>query len=210
MLLCDIGNTSYHFLSENKNYKESVQTFDPQTLQDKVYFICVNATISQLLQDLENWIDLSSYIDKSSYYETMGIDRIVALKTVTNAVVVDAGSAITVDVVKDGVFEGGYIYPGINAMQECYKNISPALSYEFDLQVDLNRLAKNSQDAVSYGFLKGLYLEVLSHKLPIILTGGDGELFQPLFETAVFDETLIFKGMKQLVHQNNSATLRKN
>jgi len=209
MLLCDIGNTSFHFYNEERNYKESVHTFKPQILQEKVYFISVNAKVSQLLQDLENWIDLSTLIDKSQYYETMGIDRIVALETVRNAVVIDAGSAITVDVVRDGIFEGGFIYPGINAMQECYKNISPALAYTFNLEVNLDTLPKNSQDAISYGFCKTLSLEVLSHKLPIILTGGDGELLQTLFQTAFLDKTLVFKGMQQIVSQN-STTLRKN
>jgi len=202
MLLCDIGNTSYHFYNEDKNYKENVHTFKPQSLQEKVYFISVNANVSQLLQGLDNWIDLSRFIDKSSYYDTMGIDRIVALETVRNAVVIDAGSAITVDVIRDGIFEGGFIYPGINAMQMCYKNISPALAYAFNLEVNLDTLPKNSQDAISYGFLKTFSLEVLSHKLPIILTGGDGKAFQTLFDTASLDETLIFKGMQQIVHQN--------
>jgi len=202
MILCDIGNTSYHFYSEDKNYKENVHTFKPQSLQEKVYFISVNANVSQLLQGLDNWIDLSAFIDKSPYYDTMGIDRIVALETVRNAVVIDAGSAITVDVVRDGIFEGGFIYPGINAMQMCYKNISPALAYAFNLEVNLDTLPKNSQDAISYGFLKTFSLEVLSHKLPIILTGGDGKAFQTLFDTASLDETLIFKGMQQIVHQN--------
>lgn len=199
MLLCDIGNTSYHFLEQNKDYKKDVQNFNPTTITQKVYYICVNEKISDTLKFLKNWIDLSQYINKDDYYETMGIDRIVALQATDNAVVVDAGSAITVDVIKKGVFMGGFIYPGINAMSRTYKEISPALDYEFNYEIDLNKLPKNSQDAISYGYLKVLYSEVTSHKLPIILTGGDASQLQSLFEDYTIDEALIFKGMKNIL-----------
>ncbi|MDQ7043345.1 MAG: type III pantothenate kinase, partial [Sulfurimonas sp.] len=115
MLLCDIGNTSYHFLDDKTEYKKDVKTFDASRLKEKVYYISVNAGLKSVLVNLDNWIDLSVFIDKSQYYETMGIDRIVAIDPLSDGVVVDAGSAITVDVVKDGVFEGGFIYPGVDA-----------------------------------------------------------------------------------------------
>lgn len=199
MLLCDIGNTSYHFLDGEKDYKKDVSSFNPALLTEDVYYICVNKTISQILKPLKNWIDLAQYVNKDNYYETMGIDRIVALQATDNAVVVDAGSAITVDVINKGVFKGGFIYPGINAMSKTYKDISPALEYPFNYEIDLNKLPKNSQDAISYGYLKVLYSEVTSHKLPIILTGGDAPKLQSLFEDYTIDEALIFKGMKNIL-----------
>ena len=199
MLLCDIGNTSYHFLDGEKDYKKSVNNFNPASLTQTIYYICVNERISQTLKPLQNWIDLAQYVNKDNYYETMGIDRIVALQATDNAVVLDAGSAITVDVMQDGVFKGGFIYPGINAMSKTYKDISPALEYPFNYEVDLNQLPKNSQDAISYGYLKTLYSEVISHKLPIILTGGDALRLQSLFKDYTIDEALIFKGMKKIL-----------
>ena len=118
---------------------------------------------------------------------------------VSDAVVVDAGSAITVDVVKNGSFMGGFIYPGVRAMSACYKNISPALDYSFNFSLDLERLPKNSQDAISYGFLKTLYREVIFYDLPIILTGGDAELLQGIFPQANINQKLIFTGMKKII-----------
>jgi len=103
MLLCDVGNTSFHFDDDSNNYKESTTSFNPKSITKKVYYICVNPDVSKVLDGLDNWIDLASFIDMNNYYETMGIDRIVACEAVQNAVIVDAGSAITVDVVKDGV-----------------------------------------------------------------------------------------------------------
>jgi len=199
MLLCDVGNTSYHFLDGSRDYKESVDSFDPATITKQVYFISVNSRVTQKLQNLKNWIDLSSVIDKSSYYETMGIDRIVAVESTQNAVIVDGGSAITVDVVRNGVFEGGFIYPGINAMSETYRSISPALEYPFNLELNVEQLPKDSQNAISYGFLKLLYSEVLSYGLPIILTGGDASQLKRLFKEAKVDKLLLFESMKKLI-----------
>ena len=202
MLLCDIGNTSYHFYDGSIEYKKNVEDFKPQTITQKIYYISVNSSVNRKLSSLKNWIDLGLYLDRSAYYETMGIDRVVACEVVNNGVIVDAGSAITVDVMRDGVFEGGFIYPGVNAMQKTYKTISPALDYEFNFSLDTKTLAKNSQDAISYGFLKLLYSEVLSHNLPIILTGGDGDKLQTLFDSATLNRHLLFHAMQKIIEKN--------
>ncbi len=199
MLLCDIGNTSYHFFDGKDSYKKSVKTFDASKIEGEVYYISVNSQVNRHLKNLKNWIDLSEHIDKSIYYETMGIDRIVAVNALSNGVIVDAGSAITVDVVRDTLFDGGFITPGLEAMRETYKRISPALDYEFNISLDTKHLPKNSQDAISYGYLKTLYSEVMSHKLPIVLTGGDAKKLYALFPDATVDKYLIFKGMKKIL-----------
>ena len=202
MLLCDIGNTSYHFLDGDSDYKESTSRFDPSLITQKVYYICVNFIVQKKLNTLDNWIDLKSQVDMSSYYETMGVDRIFACEAIENGVIVDAGSAITVDVVKDGKFQGGFIYPGIKAMSKTYADISSALTYPFNFDLDLTVLPKNSGDAISYGYLKTLYLEVISHEMEIYLTGGDAKEFTKIFSNAKVDETLIFKGMSKILQAN--------
>jgi type III pantothenate kinase len=199
MLLCDIGNTSYHFLDGDEDFKKSVNSFLPATIEEKVYYISVNKKVNEELIHLDNWIDLAKYIDRSRYYSTMGIDRIVALEAVDNGVVIDAGSAVTVDVIRNGIFEGGFIYPGITAMQKCYENISEALAYSFNFDLELDIMPKNSQDAISYGYLKTLYGEVLSYNLEIILTGGDAQKFKKLFRDARVEERLLFDAMKKIM-----------
>jgi len=202
MLLCDIGNSSYHFLDEQEEYKQNISSFDPASIKKRVYYISVNASLHAKLQSLSNWIDLSNYIDRDKYYKTMGIDRIFAVESIANGVVIDAGSAVTVDVVKNNKFIGGFIYPGIQAMQKTYENISPALAYSFNFECDFDIMPKNSQDAISYGYLKTLYCEVISHKLPIILTGGDALEFKKIFPDAKIDTALIFHTMKKIIQQN--------
>ena len=199
MLLCDIGNTSYHFVDENSDYKERVSSYDPSSITEKVYYISVNSSLQKELDTLDNWINLKSHVDMSSYYETMGIDRIFACEAIENGVVIDAGSAITVDVVKDGKFQGGFIYPGVEAMSTTYKNISPALEYPFNFDLDLDRLPTNSADAISYGFLQTLHCEVVSINMEIFLTGGDALKLAKIFPNAQIDKTLLFKGMKKVL-----------
>ena len=201
MLLCDIGNTSYHFLEGEEDYKKCVLSFKPQEITQEVFYICVNASVTTQLQNLDNWIDLSQFIKKEKYYAKMGKDRIFAVEALENAVVVDAGSAITVDIIRKGSFEGGFIYPGKVAMEKTYANISSALAYSFNFDLDLDIMPKNSQDAISYGFLKTLYSEVISHNLPIVLTGGDAQEFKKIFKNAQVDEHLIFKGMKKIIKE---------
>ncbi len=201
MLLCDIGNSSYHFLDKSTDYKKSVQNFNPQSMQEKIYYICVNVKIKNILEKLDNWINLEEYFSKKNYYSTMGIDRICACEAIKDGVIIDAGSAITVDVVNAGVFQGGFIYPGIKAMSETYKNISSSLEYPFNYNLNLNALAKNSRDAISYGYLKTLHREVISHKKDIFLTGGDADKLCNIFPDAKINQYLIFDGMKNILQR---------
>ncbi len=203
MILCDIGNTSYHFLDAEIDYKKSVEKFNPSLIKEKIFYICVNTKIKIVLQNLDNWIDLSSFINIKDYYITMGVDRIFACESLDNGVIVDAGSAITVDIVKENIFEGGFIYPGVNAMGQTYKNISSALNYSFNFELDLGKMPKNSRDAISYGYLKTLYSEVISHNMQIFLTGGDAEKFSSIFPQAKIEKLLIFNGMKKIIKKAN-------
>lgn len=200
-LLCDVGNTSYHFFDGKANYKRNVEAFDPASIGEKVCFISVNPRVGEKLAALDNWTDLSRFVAWDNYYETMGIDRVMACEAIEDGVVLDAGSAITVDVVNAGRFEGGFIYPGIRAMRGAYAGISERLDYSFNFETDLDRMPKNSRDAISYGFLRTLKSEVERHGGPLYITGGDAKRFGPVFPDAIIDELLIFKGMKKMLEQ---------
>jgi type III pantothenate kinase len=201
LILCDVGNTSYHFLDGDVETKELVETFDADTLNEDVYYISVNPNADETLSKLDNWHDLRSAIEWEKYYETMGIDRIIACEAIENGLIIDAGSAITVDIVTDGSFEGGFIYPGLDAMLESYRNISSRLDYSLNFELDLDKMPKNSQDAISYGVLRTLYSEVMRHNKTIYLTGGNAKVLSKIFPDAVVDELLLFKGMKKMMER---------
>lgn len=199
MILCDVGNTTYNFFDSQGAHKKFVEYFDPSSIKERVYYICVNPLLKQHLRELKNWIDISTRVDMSKYYSTIGVDRVMVCEAINDGVVVDAGSAITVDIVEKGIFMGGYIYPGIRAMSRAYEGISPLLAYSFNFEIDLDKMPKNSEDAISYGFLKTLYSEVISHKKQIYLCGGDAKEFAKIFKDAIVDEELVFKGMRKFI-----------
>jgi type III pantothenate kinase len=201
MILCDIGNTSVDILQNGERSKTSVADFDPAFLSDNVYFISVNEAFDRRVQKYENWHDLRSWISWERYYPTMGIDRIMVCEAVSNGVIVDAGSAITVDVMRKGDYQGGMIALGLRAAYEAYAKLSSALDVSFNFEVDLAKMAKNTPDAVSIGFLAPLigYIENLGE--PIMLTGGDARVLKHFLPNAIVDEELIFNGMKKLIHK---------
>jgi type III pantothenate kinase len=140
MLLCDIGNTSLHFFDGKKDYKEDVVAFSIDNYKEQVYYINVNPNLHVNLKQAKNWIDLKLHVNYAHYYETMGIDRIMACEAVSDGIIIDAGSAITVDVMDRGVYIGGFIYPGVDAMQKSYKNISSRLDYAFNFELNLDKM----------------------------------------------------------------------
>lgn len=203
MLLCDIGNTSYHFYDDAKgiDYKERADTFDPASVTSPVFFINVNAALEPVLGALEKWTDLRQFVAWDRYYETMGIDRVMACEAIHEGVVVDAGSAITVDVVRQGRFEGGFIYPGVAALAETYRRVSPRLAYSFNFDMQLDKMPKNTPDAITYGALGLLAREVRAYGLPVYLTGGDASALKPLFAQAAVEPLLLFSGMKKIIQK---------
>jgi len=196
--LCDIGNTNFSF---DNGEKFSVEHFDISSLDEKVYYISVNAYWEKRLEGEENWINLRSWVDFDKYYESMGIDRVMCCEAVENALVVDAGSAITVDLIRNSIHQGGFIYPGLAAMQKTYKNISPRLEVSLNFDIDLATMPKNTEDAISFGILAPMvsYIRSLADHLPLIITGGDAEKLHNFFPNAQFDKSLVFKGMKKMI-----------
>lgn len=197
-LLCDIGNTNFSF-SDGK--KISVQDFDISSVDEQVYYISVNQYWEKRLSMEENWINLRSFVNFGKYYKSMGIDRVMVCEAKKDAVVVDAGSAITVDLIKNSKHEGGYIYPGLLAMAKCFKDISPALDVSFNFDIDLDKMPKNTRDALTYGAIAPLLSNIreISENLPVFITGGDAEKLLPLIPDATIEHDLVFKGMKKIL-----------
>ena len=200
MILCDIGNTNFSF---DNGEKISVDSFDISSIDEKVYYISVNHYWEKRLEHEDNWINLRSKVNFEKYYESMGIDRIMCCEAEENAIIIDLGSAITVDVVRGGVHQGGYIYPGFSAMEKTYKNISPRLDVSLNFDLDLATMSKNTEDAISYGVISPLVssIRALSDGLPVIITGGDADKLYSFIPHAKIDNELVFKGMKKIIKE---------
>ncbi len=201
MILCDIGNTTVDCLSLDHRTKIGVADLDPSAFRDDVYYISVNAVLNERLWEYPNWYDLGQRVDREKYYSTMGIDRIMGCEAIEEGVIVDAGSAITVDVMSEGVYQGGFIALGLQAAQAAYARLSPALEASFNFEVDLAKMAKNTPDALTTGFLAPLIEKIQRIGKPLYVTGGDAKVLSRYLSDAIVEEDLIFKGMKKLIEK---------
>ena len=203
MILCDIGNTNAAFLQDGKISRMSVREFRGYEPKEKVYFICVNDGLLAKLNANENFVNLEKYFDIDTIYQGLGIDRIAACYGIKDGVVVDAGSAITVDIMANSMHLGGYIMPGISAMLAAYESISPRLKVPINSQIDIDALPQKTADAVSYGIFKPVItlIEKLVGNKNVYFTGGDGEFLSKFFKNAVCDKMLVFRAMQKLIRE---------
>lgn len=204
MILCDIGNSYFHFYEEGRIRKIPVEGSIRDYEEKRVFYINVNERLRRKLFGLKEWIDLEPHATLESAYQGLGIDRKMACIAVRDGVVVDAGSAITVDVMQDSIHLGGFILPGLAAYDQAYQSISVRLAARLRTAVALDALPQNTVDAISYGTLKSivLLLRDTMRSKRIIFTGGDGKFFARFFENSVYDATLVFKGMQRTIEKN--------
>jgi len=198
MLLADIGNSRVHIFDGNKvthlTHQEAIDRYTNQ----KIYYIIVKHQLKSKFNSLENWIDISNKIILSNSYSTMGVDRKALCLSRRDGIFVSAGSAITVDIVENGVYQGGFLLPGIRAYLNAYANISPALKSELNRDISLNALPHTTKDGISYGIITSIkmLIEKNQNSKQLYISGGDGELVASFFDSAIFDEKLIFEGIQ--------------
>lgn len=203
MILCDIGNTTFHFLDGRKSIKIPLDEQLP-TFTKPIYFISVNKRATKKLKEhYPKAINLKNHIHFDTKYQGMGIDRIVACMALDNGIIVDAGSAITVDVMENGKHKGGFILPGLNSYKKIYPEISKKLRFEFDTHIKLNKLPKNTNEAINYAILNSIITPIknIEDGKDIIFTGGDGKLLKYFFKKSVYKRNLLFDSMKRIIKE---------
>ncbi len=211
MILCDIGNTTFHFKTTKKEFKIGVK--EPLTqikkLKQQIYFISVNEKATKkLLKQFPDAINMEKYINFKTNYKGMGIDRQIVCKYIHDGIIVDIGSAITVDIMKKEEHQGGFILPGIGAYKKIYPNISKKLSFKFDTDINLDKIPLITNDAINYSILHSIIAPIKNiykkYKLPIYFTGGDSKLLLSYFDTIPhkYRKNLIFKSMKKIIKEN--------
>ena len=199
MLLADIGNTRIHIYDGKKVIHLSHEEGIKKYANKKIKYITVKHQLKEKLSSMKNWEDVSDLMRIPNEYNTMGIDRKALCLSHSTGIFVSAGSAITVDVVENGLYQGGFLLPGLKAYIEAYASISPALETTLNSSVSLTDLPILTKDAISFGIISSIktLIEKYQGKKKLYLSGGDGELLSSFFENVVYDETLIFQGMKK-------------
>ena len=141
----------------------------------------------------------------------LGSDRIVNSiegKKFKNCLIIDFGTATTFDIVKNGVYEGGVIAPGVKLSMKNL-NQSTALLPKFNLKNKQKSFGKNTKDALNAGFIwgyEGLINNIINKitlnwnmRYKIILTGGYAEFFKSrIKKKAVVDKDITIKGISKI------------
>lgn len=210
MILCDIGNSFFHFYYRGRIWKEPISKLSHVSEEMDIYYISVNKKgEKKLLGMSQRTYDIAPFIQFDTIYKGLGVDRAAACKAVDDGVVIDAGSAVTVDVMQNGIHLGGYIMPGIGALKNALKQISPVLDEDINMAVDLGAFPQNTKDALSYGVLKPILMMIRnsSKSKPTYFTGGDGKFLSRYFENSIYDASLVFKGMERTIKERQKGAI---
>ena len=141
----------------------------------------------------------------------LGSDRIanaIGAKKYKNCLIVDFGTATTFDIIRNGVYEGGVIAPGVKlSMMNLSK--STALLPAINLKIDQKTYGKNTKDALNAGFVwgyEGLINNIINKiiskeksKYKIILTGGYANFFKKVIKRKIsIDQDITIKGISKV------------
>ena len=153
---------------------------------------------------------------------TLGRDRIATAvgawsltDSSANTLVIDAGTAITYDLVTaDGCFEGGNIAPGLTlrfkALHE-HTGRLPLVNPDGDLPI----VGYDTDTAIRSGVLLGLIGEIKGYitrlndmhpNLTVFMTGGDSQQLMPLLEgmNIIYQEQLAAIGLNRILSYNQA------
>ena len=152
---------------------------------------------------------------------TLGTDRIAAAVGAVELyganreiVVVDAGTAITIDFVDCGCFKGGNISPGVDMRLEALheKTATLPLCSPKALDGEAPRMGHSTAEAIVFGVMEGVFYEVKGYidtfceKKENILTifiGGDAEYFVNRIKNAIFaGRKVVFCGLNRILEYN--------
>lgn len=212
MVLCDIGNTTFHFKAGKKDFKISVGKSLKKLpcFKDEIYFVSVNDKgTKKFLKKYPHAVNVKDILKFNTKYKGMGIDREVVCYGRKNAIIIDAGSAITVDVVKKQNHIGGFILPGLNAYQRIFPKISRKLKFDFENEVNLDKIPLNTNNAINYAIFSSIILPIVKvyeiYKLPLVITGGNGDILAKYFKKypVKYKKNLIFNSMKRIIKDVN-------
>ncbi|UCE02266.1 MAG: type III pantothenate kinase [Candidatus Latescibacterota bacterium] len=149
--------------------------------------------------------------------ETLGVDRLANVAGVMadaerSAVVVDAGTAVTVDLLERGHLRGGLILPGFHLMARALHAhtaqlpLVDASGYAPPFGDDTaSALRAGIQSTLAHG-LRGIVTALrrrLGPRAPVVFTGGHGERLGNLARLAEarVEPDLLFRGLRLLAHR---------
>ena len=209
-------------LFEKRNFRNILKGFLKKNLSSKFLFSSVVPSgfkeIKKNLKDSKyKVIEIKSLNIKKiikiniKKINQLGSDRIVnaiAGKEYKNCLILDFGTATTFDIIKNGVYEGGVIAPGVKLSMMNLSN-STALLPMFDLKNNQKNYGKNTKNALNAGFIwgyEGLINNIINKitskwkmKYKVILTGGYANFFKKIIKRkTIVDQNITIKGIAKV------------
>jgi type III pantothenate kinase len=150
--------------------------------------------------------------------ETLGKDRLAAvvggnyLYPETDLMIIDAGTAITYDILnKQNQYLGGNISPGLQMRFKALNHFTNKLPL-LDPVEHIPHFGRNTNEAILVGVQNGLLFEVersielyenLFPGLKVILTGGDAKFFENKLKNTIFVvSNLVMIGLNRILIYN--------
>ncbi|MDR3250431.1 MAG: type III pantothenate kinase [Tannerella sp.] len=167
------------------------------------------------------WLDENVPTPVKIEYETkdtLGKDRIAAvigatfLKPGQNALVIDAGTAITYEIVEaSGVYVGGNISPGLTTRFRALNRFTERLPLVTERN-DVPLIGTSTESAILAGVVNGIifemdgYIDMLKKKygdIFVFLTGGHSFYFERRLKSHIFaDANLVLIGLNRILEYN--------
>ena len=238
-LVVDEGNTLCKIAVVDKSevlYEASASKFDMALVEqiserfqlEKAIVASTRAGAEEICRELRSKIErvlqFSAHTEvpievEYSSRQTLGADRIaVAVGVVCelgieDALIVDMGSAITFDIVENGVFKGGNISLGVamrfRALHEFTASLPLCRATE-----PTEEFGRSTTEAIEQGVMQGVLHEIegyvervsaKSEKKNVIFCGGDAESFVNRIKNAIFaPRNLMFTGLNRILEYNVS------
>ena len=237
-LIIDIGNSRTKLCIIDNDVivtKYLMDIFTPENLSNFLSSYKIDkAIISSVTDKTEHYIsilqekhiqyhelnNLSRYNLSITYNskETLGKDRIAAAIGATvlypknNLLIIDAGTAITIDFVTSRQeFLGGNISPGLNTRYKALHNFTNKLPL-LNCKSHWPMTGFDTETAITAGVQQGIIFEIDGYidyynssyeKTKVVITGGDAEIIKSnLKNTVNWEPDLILIGLNSIIKHN--------
>ena len=183
------------------------------------------APIAAMLRELGLWVlEMTPLtpVPIGNHYqspETLGVDRLAAAVGAVkvlgydDCLIVDFGTAITIDLVRGGAFCGGNISPGVRSRVRALHDYTQRLPM-CEPTDDILDVGQTTRQAIEQGVMQGITNEIEGYikafidknaKILLIFTGGDAIFFVNRIKNAIFAKcNLVLCGLNTILDYNAS------
>ena len=215
-------NLNTNEIYKNKNINKFFKKFLNSNLNKKVLFSSVVPKAYKIIKKNLKKRNFKSFEIKDlkikkilkinmKNFNQLGSDRIVnaiGSKSFKNCIIIDFGTATTFDIIKNNIYDGGVIAPGIDLSIKNLNKFTALLPLLIITNKQKN-YGKNTKEALNAGFLwgyEGLVNNIINKIITkskknykIILTGGYAKIFKKFIKKkATIDQNITIKGIAKV------------